>query len=110
LNETTIRFGAITLAATAAGTPGAVGEDGVGRQTLLQPVHDLAHLDRAFDLGRRRPFEIVGARRLGLIIPRPCRDGAEGLRHGGEFCHAGVDRQRSLIDAAKLLRTRMDMD
>jgi hypothetical protein len=89
---------------------GAVREDGVGRQPLAQDLHHRWHLDGTGMALVLEGGQVFGMRLGGARSPARRVDRRQRARRGGELRHAGVDRQRRLIDAAQLLGAGMDVD
>ena len=89
---------------------GAGGDEGVLRQILAQPHHDLAEVDAA---GLRRrllgPVEIIGVRGLGLRAPGNLVRRLQAFQRRGKAGRRRVDRQMRMIDAAELLGAGMHM-
>ena len=89
---------------------GAGGDEGVLRQILAEPHHDLAEVDAA---GLRRrllgPVQIVVVRGLGLRAPGNLVRRLQAFQRRGKAGRRRVDGQMRMIDAAELLGAGMDM-
>ncbi|MGY3075625.1 hypothetical protein ACVWZZ_001996 [Bradyrhizobium sp. LM6.10] len=78
---------------------------------VAQPGHDLAVLERAGQLARFvGPGQIIGMRLGGLALPGNGSSRLQRLDRFGECGGRRLNRERRLIDAAKLFRTRMHVD